>query len=186
MDIGSKIKELRTNKNMTLKDLSESSGLSVGFLSQLERGMTTIAVDSLEILAEILEVPLTNFFDIPHKKDKVVLRNYERQVLSIMDGGFIYYNLSTELEDKSFLPKLVEILPQKDEEEVQLNSHTGEEFIYILEGILTLYIGKEKYELYPGDSVHMNSNITHNWANHTNKIVKLIAVNSPNYFKGVK
>jgi transcriptional regulator with XRE-family HTH domain len=186
LDIGSKIKELRTDKDMTLKELSEKSGLSVGFLSQLERGMTTIAVDSLEILAEILEVPLTHFFDIPHKKGKVVLRNYERQVLSIMEGGFIYYNLSTELEDKSFLPKLVEILPQKNEEEVQLNSHTGEEFIYILEGILTLYIGKEKHELYPGDSVHMNSNITHNWANHTNKIVKFIAVNSPNYFKGVK
>lgn len=49
-DVGKKIKELRTNKNLTLKDLSAKTNLSIGFLSQLERGLTTIAIDSLETI----------------------------------------------------------------------------------------------------------------------------------------
>lgn len=68
MNIGMEIKKLRTEKGITLKELSEKSELSVGFLSQLERGLTTIAVDSLEKLADILEVHLTHFFDYPLKE----------------------------------------------------------------------------------------------------------------------
>ena len=45
-DIGKKIKKLRTNKKLTLKELSERTNLSIGFLSQLERGLTTVAIDS--------------------------------------------------------------------------------------------------------------------------------------------
>ena len=52
--IGARIKSLRTEQKMTLKQLSELSGLSAGFLSQLERGLSTIAIDSLANLSKIL------------------------------------------------------------------------------------------------------------------------------------
>ncbi|MFL0245722.1 helix-turn-helix domain-containing protein [Candidatus Clostridium stratigraminis] len=184
MNIGVKIKNLRTEKGITLKELSEKSELSVGYLSQLERGLTTIAVDSLEKIAKILEVHLTFFFDYPHKKEEAVLRSYEQEILDIDEGGFIKYNLSTNLEDKQIVPRLVEILPQKNEEEIISYKHEGEEFVYVLEGILTIYINGERYEVYPGDSVHMNSSIRHNWANYTNKKVKILSVNSPNGYRG--
>ena len=60
--VGLQIKALRTGNNMTLKQLSEQTGLSIGFLSQVERGMSSIAVDSLEKIAGVLEVPLDTFF----------------------------------------------------------------------------------------------------------------------------
>ena len=187
MNIGMKIKKLRTEKGITLKELSEKSKLSIGFLSQLERGLTTIAVDSLENLAEILEVHLTYFFDYSHKRKDKVLRSYEQEILDVEEGGFIKYSLSTNLENKQLVPKLVEILPQKKEEEIISYKHEGEEFVYVLEGILTVYIDGERHEVYPGDSVHMNSNIDHNWANYTNKKVKLLAVNTPNHmYKNTK
>lgn len=181
MNIGMKIKKLRAEKGITLKELSEKSNLSIGFLSQLERGLTTIAVDSLEKLAEILEVHLTYFFDYPHKRKDKVLRSYEQEILDVEEGGFIKYSLSTNLEDKQLVPRLIEILPQKKEEEIISYKHDGEEFVYVLEGILTIYLESERYELYPGDSVHMDSEIIHNWANYTNKKVKLLAVNTPNH-----
>lgn len=184
MNIGVKIKKLRSEKGITLKELSEKSELSVGYLSQLERGLTTIAVDSLEKLAKILEVHLTYFFDYPHKRKDAVLRSYEQEILDIEEGGFIKYSLSTNLEDKKIVPRLIEILPQKNNEEIISYKHEGEEFVYVLEGILTIYIDGERYEIYPGDSVHMNSSIRHNWANYTNKKVKLLAVNTPNGYKG--
>ncbi|MEG1621068.1 MAG: helix-turn-helix transcriptional regulator, partial [Oscillospiraceae bacterium] len=61
--IGSKIKALRISKKYTLKQLSVESGLSTGFLSQLERGVSSIAIDSLAKIAEILNVSLSSFFD---------------------------------------------------------------------------------------------------------------------------
>lgn len=181
MNIGMEIKKLRTEKGITLKELSEKSELSVGFISQLERGLTTIAVDSLEKLAETLGVHLTHFFDYPRKRKDMVLKSYEQEIMDSVEGGFIKYSLSSDLENKQLVPRLIEILPQKKDEEILSYKHEGEEFIYVLEGILTIYINDKRYEVYPGDSVHMESSIAHNWANYTNKKVKLIAVNTPNY-----
>lgn len=182
MNIGMKIKKLRGEKGITLKELSEKSELSVGFLSQLERGLTTIAVDSLEKLAEILEVNLTYFFDYPTTCKEPVLRSYQQQIIDVEEASIISYSLSTDLKNKQLVPRLVEILPQKEDEEIIPYRHEGEEFAYVLEGILTLYIDGKRYEVYPGDSIHINSTHTHNWANYTNKKVKLLAVNTPNYF----
>jgi transcriptional regulator with XRE-family HTH domain len=181
MNIGMKIKQLRTEKGITLKELSMKSDLSIGFLSQLERGLTTIAVDSLEKLAEILEVHLTFFFDYPLKRKNKVLRSYEQELLDVEEGGFITYSLSSNLENKQLLPRLIEILPQKKKEEIISYKHEGEEFVYVLEGILTVCIDNEMYEVYPGDSLHIDSTLTHNWANYTNKKVKLLTVNTPNH-----
>ncbi|SHK10490.1 helix-turn-helix domain-containing protein [Paramaledivibacter caminithermalis] len=61
IDIGKAIKKLRISKKLTLKDLSDRTGLSTGFLSQLERGLTTIAIDSLENVANALDVDLSYF-----------------------------------------------------------------------------------------------------------------------------
>lgn len=60
--IGAKVKILRIGKEMTIKQLSEACGLSVGFLSQFERGISSIAIDSLETIANVLGVPLSELF----------------------------------------------------------------------------------------------------------------------------
>ena len=68
--IGAKVKAFRTAKKYTLKQLSEESGLSIGFLSQLERGLSSIAIDSLAKLADILGVSLAAFFDSNSEPEK--------------------------------------------------------------------------------------------------------------------
>lgn len=80
------------------------------------------------------------------------------------------------------LPRLVQIQPMKNKENIKTYGHSGEEFIYILEGILTLNLEKENIYLYPGDTAHYNSKILHNWSNETNNIVKFLAVSLPNQF----
>ena len=182
-DIGNKIKELRTNKKMTLRELSEGTGLSIGFLSQLERGLTSIATDSLMKIAEALDVDLNYFFANPKRKNRVVLRSYEKEVFKIDSSTFINYNLTTNNSDKFMLPRLIEILPNNTEENISQYKHDGEEFIYVLEGTLTLCVDNDQYELYPGDSAHYKSDIMHNYSNYTNKIVKIILVSFPNQFK---
>ncbi|NFM80727.1 cupin domain-containing protein [Clostridium botulinum] len=185
-DIGKKIKKLRTNKRLTLKELSEKTNLSIGFLSQLERGLTTVAIDSLTKIAKELDVSLTYFFQAPKKNKKIVLRSYEKEILQVENNRFIKYNLSNDLEDKSFLPRLIEILPTDSKENIISYQHKGEEFVYVLEGILTLFINDDEKELYPGDSAHYDSSINHNWANYTSKPVRLLTVHTPNMFKDEK
>ncbi|MBU3192796.1 helix-turn-helix domain-containing protein [Clostridium algidicarnis] len=182
-DVGKKIKELRTKNNLTLKDLSAKSGMSIGFLSQLERGLTTIAIDTLSNLGEALGVDLYYFLSSPKQNKKPILRSYEKEVFQINSNQFIYYNLTNHTEDKVLLPRYIEILPTNSNEDVTAYNHEGEEFIYIIEGILTLVIEDEQFELFPGDSAHYSSTTFHNWANCTSKTVKLIAVHTPNLFK---
>lgn len=183
-DIGGKVKKLRTEKKMTLKDLSEKTSLSIGFLSQLERGLTSIATDTLSKIADVLEVELAYFFIKSRLTKRPIIRSYEKEIFNLCTSGCIQYNLSNNLEDKNILPRLIEILPNNTEEDIQSYMHNGEEFIYILEGTLTIFLDEVQYELYPGDSVHYNSSRNHNWANYTNKIVKMIVVATPNPFEG--
>ena len=181
--VGMKIKKLRVNKKYTLKQLSEETGLSIGFLSQLERGMSTIAIDSLAKVAAILEVDLSSFFENPSKINEKVVRRH-RQQFDQISPLMIQYILSNSVEEFSFLPRLFEILPSKEwesEEKIDFN-HEGEEFIYVLEGVLTIDINGIEHTLYPGDSVQIHSNMDHNWANTTNKVTKFLSIHYPNPF----
>ncbi|MGL5329989.1 MAG: helix-turn-helix domain-containing protein [Peptostreptococcaceae bacterium] len=181
-DIGSKVKKLRTQKKMTLKDLSNETDLSVGFLSQLERGLTSIATDTLAKIADVFDIDISYFFIKPKIAKSQVVRSYDRELLKISTFGCIQYSLSNDLSEKDVYPRLIEILPNNTDEEIQTYVHNGEEFLYVLEGILTMVLGDEHYELYPGDSIHYNSGKNHNWANYTNKMVKLLVVSTPNHF----
>lgn len=184
--IGEKVKTLRQELNMTLKDLSEKTGLSTGFLSQLERGMTSIAVDSLSQMAEILEVNLSYFFPKVQSANNTILRYQERKLFQIENLKYMHYHLSGELKDKTMLPRMVEILPGETDETVSAYGHQGEEFVYVIEGCLTLFLDDEKHVLYPRDSAHYNSSRNHNWANYTNQVVKIIVVSSYNPFSEKK
>lgn len=182
-DIGKKIKELRSSKNLTLKDLSAKTNLSIGFLSQLERGLTTVDIDSLSNIAKILDVNLTYFIEEPKHNKKVILRSYEKEVFQVYSNQFIHYHLTNDVGNKILLPRLIEILPTNSKEDVAKYTHEGEEFIYVLEGILTLFINNEQHELYPGDSAHFNSHTIHNWVNNTSRTVKILTVHTPSMFK---
>lgn len=182
--IGEKIKYIRTSQNLTLKQLSEMTGLSTGFLSQLERGLSSIAVDSLETIAGALNVQLATFFDSnPEKKEAPVMysfaQRYEQTTPKIFQA-VLNHNVSAY----QMLPRITQLMPQanSEDEELEMYSHKGEEFIYVLEGSVTLLLDSQSYTLNPGDSVQFNSDKEHNWMNGTNKIVKLLTVNIPSPF----
>ncbi len=183
VDIGKKIKALRTSQNLTLKELSEKTHLSTGFLSQLERGLTTVDTNSLEHIAEALQVDLSHFFPMTKSNARCVVRSYEREIFQIENSHYIHYYLTNDMENKDLLPRLVEVLPTREEELSLPYNHEGEEFIYVLEGILSLTMEGETQDLFPGDCAHIDSTLNHNWSNNTNKVVKLLIINTPNAFK---
>lgn len=177
-NIGEAVKKLRKERGYTLKDVSEQVNLSIGYLSQFERGITTIAVEQLVKIADMLGVSANYFFSDHISREEVVTRSYDQKVIRVINQN-IYKSLSTHPEGKEMLPKIVEMLPATNNEHVAVYPHEGEEFIYILEGVLTLIIDGSEQQLFPGDSAHYSSSRPHNWANYTNKMVKFIAVHTP-------
>lgn len=181
-ELGHKIKEVRTSKGMTLKDLSEKTNLSISFLSLVERGLASIAIASLQSIAEVLGVDLAYFFRMPHSEGKMIIRSYELEAIRTESSKNIYCSMAGNFEEQKMDPMFVILLPGQKRSDINLISHKGEEFCYVVEGILTYMIEDKEYELYPGDSLHMPSHIPHNWGNLTNKLVKVILVVFPKIF----
>ncbi len=176
--IGKKVKELRTSRKMTLKELSGATDFSISYLSQVERGVSSISVYSLEKVAKVLGVELAYFLEMPNSHQGSVMRSYETEPFYVEESRFIYHRLGNNMEGQQMEPIQVDILPSKEGRPTAC-PHEGEEFIYVLEGILTVLIESEEYELYPGDSMHYQATIPHEWVNRTTKMVRIISVNTP-------
>ncbi len=181
--IGAHIRNLRLAKKLTLKQLSDDSGLSVGFLSQLERGMSSIAIDTLARLAHILGADLSSFFNVVKGPGpEAVVHGFDLRATPV-SPQIIQYMLSNDPAGFEMLPRLFLLMPWDEEEQIEMYSHEGEEFTYVLEGIVTVYLDGERHTLYPGDSIQIRSNLPHNWVNLTNKQAKLLSINFPNPFR---
>lgn len=178
--LGVKVKALRKKKKMTLSELSVITNLSTGYLSQFERGKTTIAIEYLQKIANAFDVPIEHLLKQEMVFDDPVVRSYNQETIRIFNNN-VYKSLSKAPKGMDMMPKIVEVLPQmqRSDEPMENYSHIGEEFLYVLDGILTLHMEKETYHLYPGDAVHFASDTPHNWENETDRVVRFVAVHCP-------
>jgi quercetin dioxygenase-like cupin family protein len=167
---------------LTLKEISEQTDLSVGFLSMLENGRTTTALITLKKIADALNENISTFFIGDNMQEStnrhMFYRSYNRKI-RCLNGEYIYYSLGTENKEFQMDPMIVELLPGQKKEDVIQFSHKGEEFTYVLEGVLTFYLDGQEHVLYPGDSYHGFGDIPHNFVNLTNKIVKVLYILTP-------
>lgn len=185
MDIvGERIRELRLKKGLTLKDMSELTGLSQGFLSLVERSKSSVTLQSISKISEALGVSRTYFFEetVPVTSDRklpITKKNPSEEAKRGLPNEFtstsFFYQSLNRIEDSPlFEPMLVVILP--DEQKSEPSTHNGQEFGYILEGNLSLILEDKEYLLEKGDSFHIKSNTPHTWYNGTKEIVKIIYV----------
>ena len=180
-DIGGQIRELRKRRGWTLKQLAERSGLSVSFLSQVERGLSSPSISSLSAVAEALEVPLSNFFTVTHNPS-VVVRSQDHGRFRIDGTEVTYITLSGPLKNKMLEPLLVEVPPHY--KATPPFAHRGEEFAYVLEGAITYTIQGKDYQLKEGDSIHLTSEIPHTYRNDGSEWAKVIWVLTPRLIEG--
>lgn len=174
-NIGKLIKDLRIERRLTLKQVAEKTGLSASFLSQVERSKSSITLQSLSKISDALNVSRSYFFTEKEEPTEI-FRNKNESELNFHKSNFVYQGLSGSVSNPIFEPMLVVLLP--NEESVTTSTHSGQEFVYVLEGTLTVLIGDKETELEPGDSFHIDSSTPHTWFNRTNKHVKLLYVYS--------
>ncbi|MFN4101103.1 MAG: helix-turn-helix domain-containing protein, partial [Pararhodobacter sp.] len=134
---GGRIRELRHKAGLTLQALADEAGISVGFLSQVERNKATPSLGTLASLAAVLGVEINWFIATPQPADAVT-RAGERARFSLADSSLAYERLDTRLPGGS-LSSLIIHIPQGYASEV--TRHTGEEMIYVLDGRIRQTLG---------------------------------------------
>lgn len=175
-----KIRTLRSQKNLTLKDLSEKTGLSISFLSQVERSESSIAINSLQKIAQALGVHITQFFESPaHSNYKVTVE--ERKSFQIEGSNATYTRLSSEIPSRMLEPLLVSLQPGEDHHGTY--SHPGEEFYYVLSGEIVVFVEEQEYRLVEGETMHFPSQLPHRSYNSGKEPAQFLCVCTPVLFQ---
>ena len=166
-EIGLRLRAIRTRNQLTLRSLSAACGLSVGFLSQIERGLSSFSISSLRSICQALNVSLADVLVMPNSSGNAVLvdpRHFSitkadnRSYVSLSDASVRYRFLSAGFPGRRFEAVIGE-LAAADHSEPHV--HEGEEFGYVLEGEATLTSGEESHQLGPGDSYHLLASTPH-------------------------
>ena len=158
-EIGRSLRTLRQRKGWTLEELSSRCNLSIGFLSQVERGLSSLSITSLHAICEALEVPLTHFFAaMPSDGPLVVRAGKPRSRIKIGDSQVVYNLLSNSMPDRVLEALIAEYPPHY---QPLTMAHAGEEFGYVLEGEILLVVEDKKETLKSGDSFHIFSTQDH-------------------------
>ncbi|HYD81987.1 MAG TPA: XRE family transcriptional regulator [Paucimonas sp.] len=155
--IGKRIRRLRKAQHKTLLQVAEESGLSVGFLSQVERNLSGITLSSLVNVARALDVPLQELVDQPAQTAPDSHQG-RREVYAIEDESVGYERLSTVFPG-SRLHSVKMIVPAGFASETV--SHAGEEMVYVLSGAIVYTVGAREYRLDSGDSLHFDAGTPH-------------------------
>ncbi len=172
MSLGERLRDRRRELKLTLQQVADQAGFSVGFISQIERGITVPSLTSLVSVCRVLKVDVGSFFKSP-RVDAPVTRRETRPVYAL--GGtpgnsVTYERLSASFPGNILRSTLIHEPPGFRSEPM---SHEGEEIFFIVEGSLTLEVDGERTILEAGDSAHFPSSRTHVTWNHTSEPVTI-------------
>ncbi len=158
MDIGKKIRELRVQIGLTQEELADRAELSKGFISQVERNLTSPSIATLTDILQCLGTDLEGFFRDTSEAQIVFGReDYFEKVEE--DLGCTIEWIIPNAQKNEMEPILVEIRPGEDSQLMQ--PHEGEEFGYVLNGRVILVNGKEEYPIKKGGTFYIKGDYEH-------------------------
>ncbi len=147
---GERIRERREDQQLTLRALAAKVGLSASFLAQVEHGYANPSIESLQQIANALNVPIFYFFTAERTVERVVHESARRR-LHLPDSNITYELLHPTLSHKS-LGLVIRIGPGDCIHPIHLSEPT-EEWLLLLEGRVEVEIAGSKHTLEPGDSI---------------------------------
>jgi transcriptional regulator with XRE-family HTH domain len=177
LPIASALRARRKRMGLTLQKLADKSGLSAPFLSQVERDHTTPSITSLIAIAQALEVDI-HYFISPPAPSQVVRRASDPELLD-MGNGIRYERLTGKHAERQMEAFLMTIPPRSS---TPATTRGGEGFYYILDGKLSVTLGRETFILGNGDSVHFDQRHAYKMANVSRKMLRILWVGTPAIF----
>lgn len=163
--IGRQVRGFRQAQRITVKELSEQTGLSIGMLSKIENGVTSPSLTTLQTLAQALNVPLTALFRQFEERREAVHTKAGQGVEIVREGTRAghQYNLLGHLggtaHGVTVEPYLITLTSASDV--FPTFQHDGIEMIYMLEGVVGYRHGERIYRLEPGDTLFFDADAPH-------------------------
>ncbi len=153
MEIGSRIKNLRINQRVTLKELAKKTGLTTSFLSQLERDLVSPSVSSLEKIAQALKTKVGNFFEKEERKELVFIKKGMAKKSIDKEKNIFYESLASGFLNIKMQPSIF-TLGIGAELTKELTYPEGEKFGMLLKGKVELLCNSERLTMEEGDSIY--------------------------------
>ncbi len=156
--------------SLTLQELSNVCGVSVGYLSQVERDNAVPTLGTLAGIAAALKVGIDYFIATPHQADSLT-RASERIRFSLAGSSISYEKIGAEFPGHELTSFILNVPVGYVSETVQ---HEGEEIIFILEGTIRQSVGGQDFLLGAGDSMHYLGQHPHSWANASDQTARIL------------
>jgi transcriptional regulator with XRE-family HTH domain/transposase-like protein len=174
---GQRFRRLRTRRGLSLAQVARATGVSVGFLSALERGQMRSSIATLRRIARFYRTNILSFFEAAEENPRLV-RPAQRKILETTPG------VRMELlawGHTAMEPHLFRVQPGGGSGESY--AHEGEEFLHVLRGDFEIWLNNgEHYRLKPGDSLYFESSTPHRWKNPGRSETWLLWINTPPTF----
>jgi DNA-binding transcriptional MerR regulator len=177
---GGPLRRLRQERGLSLRDASERIGVSVSFLSALERSVSGASVVTLQRVAATYGTTVQELFGATHRRGNRLVRVGKRPVLRLDDPSVRIEQLSRDAVQLE--PQLFVLAPHATSQGSY--AHAGEEFLYLLSGAVTVWVGdREVYHLTDaGDALSFPSTMPHRWRNDARGETRLLWINTPPTF----
>jgi transcriptional regulator with XRE-family HTH domain len=180
--LGQRVRMMRRERNLSVKDLAQLASLSTGMVSQIERGLSTPSLRSLRLLSVALSVPMSWFFAVPDHPTQsgspYVVRRGDRRLLRLTPTGVMKELLSPNTDDR--LMEMYELtLEAGGSSGADFYNHEGEKAGVVVAGTLRLWLHEESYILKEGDSFQFPSALPHRFDNPGRHLARVLWINSP-------
>jgi len=178
-DLGARAREIRKARNWTLKEVAERTGLAVSTISKMERGEISLTYDRFMRLAQGLGLDVGELFDADAE-------GFTLGTVSVTRAGeaplhrsetYDYDMLASDVAGKHMVPMIGQIKAHSFAKFEDYISHPGEEFIYVLDGIVAVHVkGKKTIILNKGDSIYFDSSLGHAYVSTTDQDATVLGV----------
>lgn len=176
--MGERIKMLRQAKSLTQEELASRAGLTKGFISQVERNLTSLSVESLIGILDALDEKPSTFFDDAFY-EKIVFKLKDRVELDRANVR-MFQILVPAAQNRMMDPALLEL--NSNERTPEEEPHEGEEFGFVINGSVELILGGKPYKLKKGECFYFKASKKHYIVNKRNNKACILWVSSPPYF----
>jgi len=177
INVGRRLRGLRTAHGLSMRALAQQSGLNVNTLSLIENQRTSPSVSTLQQLAQTLQVSISAFFETGQGNKQVVYQKDGARPRAAFTHGYME-DLGAGMPRFGAEPLIVTLAPKADSGKTPI-VHTGQEFVYCLEGRIAYSVDNETYLLEPGDSLLFEAYLPHHWKNLDNTLSRTLLVLCP-------
>jgi len=180
INVGERVRSVRESRGLTFQDISQRTGIEESFLEEIEAGSAAPPLGTVIKLAKALDMKVGYFISGEEDRAFTIVRRDGGKVISRYDSkkgkryGYEYVSLAPHKKDRHMEPFLVTLIPAETEEE--RSTHDGQEFIYVLDGIMEVRLGDEIHLLEPGDAIYYDSTVPHLVKCHGDRETKILAV----------